>query len=244
MGFRRTKLSGNDLATLAGIIAILLWASNIAFSRSVMDKEGSMNAAFYIYIYSAVFIFFVILIFQPRAFLFFRNKDLPLPFHLKSILFFTLNNVLLFVAIGMAEKNEELVIVALLNYTWPLLVYIIGIPVRGLKIPPGTLIAAVILGLAGISMAILQGYDTEEMRRILKAGNDNLPAYLAFMTAVSWALYSNLTAKYKSSDDLANIPVVFLISGLVFLTILFFTGKLSSVHLKAPLENPEQKPER
>ena len=238
MNFHKNIKSGYYLATLAGIITILLWASNIAFSRSVMDREGSMNTAFYIYFYSAIVIFLMILIFQPGAISFRRSGLLSI--HLKSGIFFIVNNVLLFVAVGMAAKNEELVIVALLNYTWPILVYITAIPLLGLKIPAKTLLPGVLLALAGVFLALLQGSDIGSIHRILQAGNDNLLAYfLAFLTALSWALYTNLTVRHESGSDLKVIPIVFMISSFIFLMILAVTGKLSTISLTAPLRDPE-----
>lgn len=228
------------IATLAGIVAIILWASNIAFSKSSMEKEGNYYAAFYIYFYSGITIFVLLLAFQKKVDFFKKIISLPLSYYLKTGIFFILNNVLLFMAVGMAKKNEELVIVTLLNYTWPIMIFIIGIPLLKLKIPVKILLPGIVLSLAGISLALLQGYSYAMVDRILRAGDDNLLAYLlAFITSVSWAVYSNLITKYKSEDDIAGIPVIFLLSGLIFLLILGLNGQLATVHMSAIFHNTD-----
>jgi drug/metabolite transporter (DMT)-like permease len=204
-----------------------------------MDKEGNFNAAFYIYVYSGILILILLVAFKNKAQSFRKLSRLPPSFLIKTGIFFILNNVLLLLAVGIARKNEELVIVTLLNYTWPIMIYVIGIPLLKLKIPAKAIVPGIVLSFTGISLALLQGYTSEGIGRLIRAGDDNILAYLlAFMTSVSWAVYTNLTAKYKSRDDLAGIPFVFLISGMIFLLIQGMNGQLSSIHLAAPLYNP------
>ena len=228
------------LATLAGILAIFLWASNIAFSKSALDQEGSYNGAFYIYFYSGILLFLFMLAFQKKTGFLNKLKSLPLSYYLKTGIFFLINNVLLFLAIGLAKKNEELVIVTLLNYTWPVMIYVLRIPLFQLKSPMRIFIPGVLLSFTGITMALLQDYDFDSINHLIRSGDDNLMAYLlAFLTSVSWALYSNLTVKHKNQDDMAGIPVIFITSGLIFLGIQGLSGQISTIHLSAPLVNPD-----
>jgi len=228
------------LATLAGILAILLWASNIAFSKSALNLEGNYNGAFYIYFYSGITLFFFMLAFRRKTGFLTRLKSLPLSYYLKTGIFFILNNVLLFLAVGLARQNEELVIVTLLNYTWPVMIYVIRIPMFRLKIPWRVFIPGVLLSFSGVALALLQDYDFDSISHLIRAGDDNLLAFLlAFLTSVSWALYSNLTVKYKNADDMAAIPVIFFVSGLVFLVIQALNGQLSTLKLSAIAFNPD-----
>lgn len=228
------------IATLAGISSIILWASNIAFSKSAMEKEGNYNAAFYIYFFSGIIIFLILMAFQKKGNFLKKLKCLPLSYYFKTGIFFILNNVLLFIAIGMTRKSEELIIVTLLNYTWPMMIYILGIPLLKLNIPLKTLLPGIILSFLGILLALLQGYSLDIVGRIIRAGDDNLLAYfLAFLTSVSWAVYSNLTSKYKTQEDIAGIPVIFLISGLIFLLILGLKGQLTTIHFSAIVQDTD-----
>jgi drug/metabolite transporter (DMT)-like permease len=228
------------LATLAGILAILLWASNIAFSKNALDREGINAGAFYIYFFSGIVLFMAMLAFSKKTDFLNRLKNLPLSYYLKTGIFFMINNVFIFMAIGLAQKNEELVVVTLLNYTWPVMIYLLRIPLFRLKIPWRIFLPGIILSIGGIALALLQDYDAGSVRRLIRSGDDNVLAYvMAFLTSVSWALYSNLTVKYKSGDDMAGIPVIFILSGLVFLCIQGVKGQLSSLHLSAVVLNPD-----
>ncbi|MBN2813684.1 MAG: EamA family transporter [Bacteroidales bacterium] len=227
-------------ATLAGILAVLLWASNIAFSKSVFESQGYMNGAFLIYFYSGLFMAVLFLLFNRKTNFIKSFISLPIRYYFKTGLLFVINNVLLFVAIGMAGKNEELIIVTLLNYTWPVLIYILRIPMFRARVSMLVFLPGLLLSLAGITLAVLQGNSHDDITALLKAGDDNVIAYLlVFMAALSWALYSNLTVKHVSSNDMAGIPVVFLISSLVFLIIQAVGGNLASVQLHAIVTSPD-----
>jgi drug/metabolite transporter (DMT)-like permease len=205
-----------------------------------MDKEGNYNAAFYIYFYSGIAIFAILMAFQKKLNFFKKLQSLPLSYYLKTGIFFILNNVLLFIAVGMARKNEELVIVTLLNYTWPIMIYVIGIPLFKIKIPIKIILPGVILSFSGIMLALFQGYSTDDIGQIIRAGDDNILAYLlAFLTSVSWATYCNLTVRYSTHDDIAGIPVIFLISGLFFLFIQGLNGQFTTIHLTAIVFNAD-----
>jgi drug/metabolite transporter (DMT)-like permease len=165
-------------------------------------------------------------------------RSLPVSYYLKTGLFFMLNNVLLFLAVGMARKNEELIIVTLLNYTWPVMIYILRIPLFRLKISLKVFIPGVVLSLSGIALALLGDFDASQIRRLISARDDNVFAYLlAILTSVSWALYSNLIVKYKNQNDRAGIPVVLFLSGIVFLVIQAIHGELSTLKLSTVFRN-------
>jgi len=151
-----------------------------------------------------------------------------------------LNNVLLFLAVGLARKNDELIIVTLLNYTWPVMIYVFRIPMFRLKTPMQLFLPGALLSLSGIILALLQDYDTGSLQRLITTRDENVLAYmLAFLTSVSWALYSNLTVKYRTRDDMAGIPVIFIASGLTFLGIQAVNGQLSTIRISSIVYSPD-----
>lgn len=236
----RQPVAGYYLATMAGILAILLWASNIAFSKSVLEREGIYNGAFYIYSFSGIVLLLAMPAFQSRTIFLGKLRNLSLSYYLRTGIFFMINNVLLFLAIGLAKQNEELLIVTLLNYTWPVMIYILRIPLFRLNAPMLIFIPGVMLSFAGITLALLQDYDSGSILTLIRSGDNNILAYfLAFLTSVSWAMYSNLTVKHKNQDDMAGIPVIFLASGLVFLCIQVFNGQLATINPSAIFLNPD-----
>jgi drug/metabolite transporter (DMT)-like permease len=225
--------------SFAGLVAVAMWATNIAFSKSIMEKEGIYNTAIYIYFYSGIANTLLLILLLGKG-IFQKLKSLSWGYFMKCGIFFILSNSLLIIAIGMVSATEELVIISILNYTWPILIYVFKIPILKSPFRPVILFAGIALSLAGIILASLQGQEIHEFQKLFASGQKNYLAYLlAFLNSVSWALYSNLTAKYKTRDDIAGIPVVFFLISLVFIMLQFRAGKLPTVKLISALSNGE-----
>jgi len=164
MPLTKSAKSGYYLATLAGILTIVLWATNIAFSKSIMEKEGTFNAAIYIYFYSSLTSFVFLFLFFRKAEFVRRIKNLPFSYYLKTGIFFVLSNTLLVFAVGMVHKNEELVIVSILNYSWPILIYVFKIPSSDYLLKKAFFLTGILFSITGIILASVQGYSQHEIR--------------------------------------------------------------------------------
>jgi drug/metabolite transporter (DMT)-like permease len=229
----------NTPGTIAGILALLMWSTNIAFSKSVMNSIGNYYAMFMIYFFGGIFMFIILLASFRREY-FPRLRALGARYYAGTGIFLFLNNTLLFLAIGLTSNEKELLIVTIINYLWPMLIYVLKIPVFHIKVRPVTFIISVILGVSGVVLAFSQEYTFKELVETAKNLDDNFFAYiLALINAVSWGLYSNLTKKYVTDDDFAAIPVIFILSGLPFLIMLLFRGEFEFRNLAMFLKNPE-----
>lgn len=225
--------------TLAGIFALLMWSTNIAFSKSVMNAIGNYYAMFMIYFFGGIFMFIVLLASFRRKY-FPKLRALGIRYYAGTGIFLFLNNTLLFFAIGLATNEKELLIVTIINYLWPVLIYVLKIPVFHIKVKPLAFIISLILGVSGVILAFSQEYTLKELVETAKSLDDNFLAYiLALINAVSWGLYSNLTKKYITDDDFAAIPVIFIISGLPFLLMLLLRGEFDFKELVSFFTNPE-----
>src|SRR4030042_3507209 len=228
-----------NLATLAGIFAILLWSTNIAFSKSVMNAIGNYYAMFMIYFFGGVFMFLVLLA-RFRKGYFTKLKALGLRYWAGTGIFLFLNNTLLFLAVGLASNEKELLIITILNYLWPILIHVLKIPVFHIRVRFLPFIISIILGISGVVLAFSQEYTLRGLIELAKSLDDNFLAYLlALMTAISWALYSNLTKKYATDDDFAAVPLIFMLSGLPFLYLLISQGNFEFKSLESLYSNPE-----
>jgi drug/metabolite transporter (DMT)-like permease len=225
--------------TIAGILALLMWSTNIAFSKSVMNTIGNYYAMFMIYFFGGIFMF-VVLLASFRHEYFPKLKALGIRYYAGTGIFLFLNNTLLFLAIGLAANEKELLIVTIINYLWPMLIYVLKIPVFHIKVRPVAFIISIILGISGVVLAFSQEYTLKELVETAKSLDDNFFAYiLALINAVSWGLYSNLTRKYITDDDFAAIPVIFIISGLPFLIMLLSLGEFEFSKVGLFFTNPE-----
>jgi drug/metabolite transporter (DMT)-like permease len=236
---RNFNRSGHTLATLAGIFSVLVWSTTIAYSKSVMQTEGNYNAMFLIYFFSGFVILGMLLLWQKKELLA-KWKKLSWEFYLKTGIFLLINNVLLYVAIGLTSNGNELLIVAIINYLWPIITYIIKVPMFHLRPKLFLFIISIILAVSGVILALSQTYSLEEFLVLLHSTGTNFWAYLlTFLTAISWGIYSNLIKKYNTDDDMAALPVIFVISGLLFLLYQLLTNQFSPANFSSLFTNYE-----
>jgi drug/metabolite transporter (DMT)-like permease len=221
----KTNTGAVNTATLAGIVAILAWSTNIAFCKSVMNSLGDYQAMFMLNFFSGICMLLILLA-RYRKEYFTRLKALNFRYYLGTGIFLFLNNTLLFLAVGLASNEKELLIVTILNYLWPILIYVIKIPAFHVRVKPVPFMISILLGVSGVVLAFSQEYTLMELIQLVKSLDDNFLAYLlALLTAISWALYSNLTKIYVTDDDFAAIPLIFMLSGLPFLFMLVSRGE-------------------
>ena len=194
---------------------------------------------FMIYFFGGAFMLVSMLAWFRKEY-FTKLKALGLGYYIGTGIFLFLNNTLLFLAIGLASNEKELLIVTIINYLWPMLIHVFKIPVLHIKVKPLTFIISVILGICGVILAFSQEYTLRELMELAKNLDDNFLAYLlALLTAVSWALYSNLTKKFVTDDDFAALPIIFMLSGLPFLYLLISQGNFEFKSLELVYSNPE-----
>ncbi len=227
------------LATLGGILAIVLWASNIAFSKSVIQDIGLYNTAFYIFMMSGLVQLLLLYLVAKRGTFLKKLVALPLSYYLSSGLFFVLSISLLILAIGLATSQKQLIIVSILNYSWPIMIYLFKIPILKAGFRRLPLLIGITISLIGMVLAVFEGYNLNEIINIFSSGDDNLFAYaLALLNSITWALYSNLTIRYQRNDDMAALPILFILTGIAFLIAQIIKGEASTINL-ADCLNPE-----
>lgn len=239
MTIAKTRTSSYLLASFAGIFAVIIWSTTIAFSKSVMETEGNYSAMFMIYFFSGILMLGILLVWLKKEF-FTKWKKLSFDYYLKIGIFLLLNNTLLFIAIGFTSNENELLIVTIINYLWPIITYIIKVPMFKLKPKKGLFILSILLAVSGVVIAFSQTYSITEFIQTLKTAGYNIWAYiLTLLTAVSWGLYSNLTKKYHTDDDITALPIIFIISGLLFLLVQIFRGEFVLNSLNSLYKNYE-----
>jgi drug/metabolite transporter (DMT)-like permease len=178
--------------------------------------------------------------FRLKKDFFIKSRKLSWDYYIRIGTFLLLNNTLLFIAIGLTSNENELLIVTIINYLWPIITYIIKVPMFKLKPKTGLFVLSIFFACGGVILALSQSYSIGEFLLALKTANTNILAYLlTLLTAVSWGMYSNLTKKYHTDDDSAALPVIFMISGLVFLIYLLFKGQFGISNLSSLYKNWE-----
>lgn len=204
-------------ATLAGILAVLFWSSTIAFSRILTESLGIYTTGALIYILGGLLGLAV----ASRASGGLAHMlGMPIRYLLICGGLFVGYMVFLYLAIGLAHNNAQVIAVGLANYLWPSLILLFSIPMLGKR--------ARIWLLPGIGMALAGTWiaTTQSQESLLPGllGPAILPVILAASAAVFWGLYSTLARKWASEQGSA-VPLFLLASGLVFLLLRFSSGE-------------------
>jgi drug/metabolite transporter (DMT)-like permease len=196
--------------TLAGILAIVFWSTNVAFSRSLTEQLGVLTSGAILFTTAGI----LSLAYQCLATGKVRIPDLGSRQYLFGCgALFVINVVALQLAIGLAATRVETIAVGLINYLWPAISLVLA-PVFFEKKVRWFLAVGVLLALSGMYFVSIQGGrpDPGELRTNPAA----LAAYgFALLAAVTWGLYSNLSRKWGSGLDGNSIPVFLLVSGLL-----------------------------
>ena len=111
--------------TFLGLLAILLWSSTIGFSRSVSEKLGPLTSGFIIFILAGLVSCFQVLLQQGSLRPIFR---LPKLYLFGAGAFFTSYEVALYLSIGLSQTREQVLVVGLINYLWPVFILVSAVP--------------------------------------------------------------------------------------------------------------------
>jgi len=220
----KTSTSRENLSTILGILAILFWGTTIAFSRSLTEQLGPITAASWIYILSGVW--GCIYLFSESG----RIKktfQLPILYLVGCGILFIFYMVCLYLAVGLAFSREQVIEVSIINYLWPGLTLIFSLPILHKK-GKIILIPGIVIAFAGFYLATVQSgmFSWEIFKRNFQVSY--LPYLLAFMAAITWALYSNLVRRWAGHAEGGAVPLFLLVTGLVLTIIRFIFPEESS----------------
>ena len=206
--------------TAAGVLAILLWSTTIAFSRSLSEEVGAIRAGACIYLLGGVLGCLYEALVRRRLVGMFR---LPAPYLAGCGLLFVVYTVSLYLAIAMSWSRQQAIEVGIINYLWPGLTLVLAVPILGTKVR-AAFGAGVVLALAGAAIAPLRcgEYSPDALVESLRA--NPLPYGLALVAAVTWALYSNLSRRWGGRGQGGAVPLFVLATG----------AAMAGVHLAFP----------
>lgn len=211
---RAPRVSSTVAGNLMGMLTILIWSSVIAFSRHLTESLGTFTSGAGVYLAGGTL---------AVGFLLLRHKGFAWvkafsPRYLWCCGgLFVVYEVCMYLAIGYAASRQQVLEVGLINYLWISFTFAFSVPVLRKK-ASWTLIAGILLALAGVLIAALPpDYSLAELRtNLLQHGG---PYALAFVCALSWGLYSNLSRKWASDSDTSAAPLFLLATGLALLLI-------------------------
>lgn len=196
-------------ATVRGIFALLFWSSTIPLSRSLAEELGTLTASSHIFLLAGL-LSCSYLIISRRLHAIVRT---PPAYLFGCGTLFVVYMASVYLAVGTATNRLQVLEVGLVNYLWPGLTLVLAVPVLGRKTRV-TLIPGCLLGFSGVLLASAPSGESWEGLAGSFGGNW-FPYVLAFVAAVCWALYSNLTRRWAREAESGAVPLFLLASGFV-----------------------------
>jgi drug/metabolite transporter (DMT)-like permease len=219
-------------ATLAGLVAILLWSSTIAVGRRISEQLGPATAGAAVYLTAALLLAPVVLS-KRRAGA--DAERLSLRYLIGCGALFVTNMVTLFLALGLAADRSQTVEVGLLNYLWPAFTLLFSVWLLDNRASWG-LVPGTVLALLGVAVVLTGdgGFSWASLGSNL--ARHPLVYALGLTAAISWGLYSNLARRWGSGDSTLAVLFFVLATGLAFLGVRLLRAEAGSLSLQVVLE--------
>ena len=177
-------------ATGAGLAAIVLWSTTVALARSVSEQLGPLTGAAAVYAVAGTA---AVMSFLARPARFRAMWRLPPKYLVGCGVLFVAYMILLYLGLGLAENRQQVLEVGLLNYLWPVLTLLFSTILLRHK-TRWTLLPGTLLALLGIVLVVAPESLSEWRLAPSLLGGNNTPRVLGVLAAITWALYSVLTA--------------------------------------------------
>ncbi|SKB48081.1 Permease of the drug/metabolite transporter (DMT) superfamily [Salegentibacter holothuriorum] len=207
-------------AYLYAVLAVLLWSTVAAAMKLSLEYFDYLQLLFLAVFGSLISLFFI-LVFQKKLKEIFQ---FPKKAYLKSAVFGFVNPfvyyIVLFKAYSLLPAQEA----QPLNYTWPIMITLLSIPILGQKISLKNFIA-IVISFLGVAVISTKG-------NLLSFSFSNAyGAFLGLASAVIWALFWIYNIKDKR-DEISKLFLNFLF-GMVYISIaLFVFSEFPSFSLK------------
>ena len=179
-------------ATLIGIIAPICWGMSVGLIRTITETFGL--AAGMSILYGTTCLFLLFLLGRPNL------RAFPKKYLLIGIPTANLSSIFFSLSLYLSNGGQQTVEVGMVNYLWPCLVVVFAIIFNGQKarwwVMPGVLIS-----FAGVVMVLggEQGFNAAEVLEHIRL---NPWSYLlALLSALTWAVYSNLTRAWSGGQN-------------------------------------------
>lgn len=198
-------------ATMLGGIGILLWASTIAFARTISEDLGVIRTGFLVFLGGGL-LACAVEISRPGGIKRFLNLS---PKHLAVCgPLFVAYMGLLYAAIGSASSREAVVAVGIINYLWPSLVLVLSLVIQNNR-ARYTFWIGVLLAFGGSIVATADAQNLSWTGFVAHLSSNAFPFLMALGAAMLWGLYSNLSRTLASDSDGNAVPLFLLLTGIV-----------------------------
>lgn len=196
-------------AYLYAIIAVILW-STVATAMKLSLGYFDYLQLLFLAVWGSLIALFFILLFQNKLKEIFRFERKA---YLKSAVFGLINPLIYYVVLFKAYSLLPAQEAQPLNYTWPIMITLLSIPILGQKITVKNFIA-IMISFLGVAVISTKG------NIFYFSFSNSYGALLGLASAVIWALFWIYNIKDKR-DEISKLFLNFLF-GMVYITIFLF----------------------
>ncbi len=192
-------------ATLTGMLAPLCWGTTVGLVRTITEQFGLSAGLTFLYAFIVIMLLGVLGV--PKL------GQFPKKYLLFGLPWANLCSILFCVSMYMCQNERQTVEVGMVNYMWPCLVVLFAVIINHQK-ARWWLTPALLISVCGI-MIVTGGERGADIKGMLhNIGQNPYCYFLAFLGAVSWGIYSNLTRRFAAG---ANPTIlIFFIDFLIF----------------------------
>ncbi len=212
--------------TILGLIAIFIWGSFTALLRSVSEQFGITLGPALLYSVAAIMLLWR----QPVGSL----HHFPKRYLFLGGALFASYEVLLSLAVAMAETRMQSIEISLINYLWPSFIVLFAIPINRVRLSWFAL-PAILLTFIGLLTALIGGSGHSFSTFLEHLKHNPKPYVMVFIAALLWGLYCNIAK--KESKGANGVPIFFALVA-ILLWAKFFIGLINgyeSIPLHPPL---------
>lgn len=203
--------------TIYGLFAILFWSTAAAFTRTLSEDLGTFTAATCVYCIAGALAVIAQIRHQGGVSQF---RSVPLRYWLICGSLFTLYVVCAYLSVSIAQTREQVMVVILIKFQWPLFSLLLTIPILKKRASPW-LIVGVVLSIFGIAIANIGSKVTDFSSFVAGISGSALPYIIGFVAAIAWAFYSNFSRKLVGDSE-GGASFFILITGLILAVVRLF----------------------
>ncbi len=183
---------GEHTATFYGVISILLWSTIVGLIRSASESFGAVGGAALIYSFGTIIL--ILFMGLPKIHIY------PKRYLFWGTLLFVSYEICFVLALGLADDRQQAIELGMVNYLWPSFTIALAVFFNRQKF---TWLLGVGLALAFVGLVwVISGDKPISVEAILTNIKRNPLSYLlAFVGAIFWAFYSNVTKRISGGHN-------------------------------------------
>ncbi|MGO2335242.1 aromatic amino acid DMT transporter YddG [Providencia sp.] len=183
---------GQHAATFYGVISILLWSTMVGLIRNVSENFGPVGGAALVYTTGTIVLMVVIglpkISLYPKRYLFWGS------------LLFISYEICFVLALGLANNRQQAIELGMVNYLWPSFTIALAVFFNRQRFTV-LLSIGLVLAFSGL-LWVISGDQPISFDAIINNIKSNPLCYLlAFIGAILWSFYSNVTKRISGGHN-------------------------------------------